>query len=73
MSLSPSDLPWWGWLLCSLAAWVVCLYTSLFGKAAEGEAGGCVLSLAALASGLAGVVTGGMAVVLFVKWVWNSG
>jgi hypothetical protein len=68
MPFSPSDLPWWGWLLCSAVAWIFCAIFS----AVASEKSGCLAALAALASGLIGAVTGVMGVVLFIKWVWYS-
>ena len=65
MPFSPSDLSWWGWLLCSIAAWVVCIFAS-----ALTEKGGCLAGLIALMAGVAGTVTGVMGAILFVKWVW---
>ena len=69
MPFSPSDLPWWGWLLCSFGAWIVCAIAAAF---AQSKNGGCLAVLVAFISGLAGCVTGIMALILFVKWVWYS-
>jgi FtsH-binding integral membrane protein len=66
--ISPSDLPWWGWMLCSLGAWIA------FGFAAQEEQttqNGLFAILAGI-TGLVGLVTGGIAVTLFVKWVWSA-
>jgi hypothetical protein len=74
MPFSPSDLPWWGWLLCSLGAWAVC-WVTLFVLpvlSEEGWLARCLCVLVRIVSGLAGLVTGAMAIVLFVKWVWNG-
>jgi hypothetical protein len=71
MPISPSDLPWWGWLLCSLGAWVVCVIAQTFSDA-DDEKGGCLAALISAGSALIGLITGAMAVILFVKWVWNS-
>ena len=69
MPFSPSDLPWWGWLLCSIGAWIVCAIAAAFSD--EGD-GGCLAVLVAIISGLAGAITGIMGLVLFIKWVWNN-
>jgi hypothetical protein len=71
MPFSPSDLPWWGWLLCSLGAWVVYVIAHAFTEDVKG-AGGCLAIPIALISGLAGLITGAMAVIRFVKWVWGG-
>jgi hypothetical protein len=69
MPFSPSDLPWWGWLLCSLVAWIVCGIAYGF---SENKNGGCLAILLATVAGLGGTVTGIMGIILFVKWVWTS-
>jgi hypothetical protein len=68
----PSNLPWWGWLLCSLATWIVCLIASFAGKSAKEKERGGLSMLVAFASGFSGLFTGAMAVIFFAKWVWNS-
>jgi hypothetical protein len=68
--ISPSDLPWWGWLLCSLGAWVVCVVTSLITD--ELESKGCLSTFIVAVAGLIGAATGVMGFILFVKWVWTS-
>jgi len=69
MPFSPSHLPWWGWLLCTLGAWVVCATAFAASDKAEGAYGGLAV-LIAVVSGLSGFVTAVMAVILFVKWVF---
>jgi len=66
--ISPSDLPWWGWLLCSLGAGVI----SWIAIEVSESKNGCLAALAAFVSGLIAVITGVMGVILFVKWVWTS-
>jgi hypothetical protein len=67
--ISPSDLPWWGWLLCSLGAWIVCWIAYAL---AEDYKAFFLSVLVAFVSGLTGLVTGCMALILFVKWVWTG-
>jgi hypothetical protein len=57
-------------LLCSLGAWIVCGIGSAFSDSEKGA--GCFAIIIALLSGVAGCLTGIMALVLFVKWVWYS-
>jgi hypothetical protein len=76
MLISPSDLPWWGWLLCSLAAWIAFGIGGIMKIAARGEGTpvlvGCLGVLLEIASAAVGVVTGAIGIVLFARWVWNS-
>jgi len=64
--LSPAFLPWWGWALCALGAWGLCIVSANVaddGDHAEGWA-------FAMISGAAGLLTTGLALVRFVKWAW---
>jgi hypothetical protein len=70
MPFSPSDLSWWGWLLVSFGAWIVCVIAANLIESSKG--GGCLATLVAVASGITGAITGVMGVILFVKWVWTS-
>ena len=70
MPINPSDLPWWGWLLCSLAAWVACFIGAAF-RDTEGKTG-CLAVVFAYVSGLTGFITGAIALIRFVKWVWDG-
>jgi len=72
MPIIPSNLPWWGWLLCSLATWIACLIASFAGKFAQGKERGGLSMLVVLASGFSGLFTGAMAVIFFAKSFWNS-
>ena len=73
MLIIPSNLPWWGWLLCSLATCIVCVIASFAGKiAAGGKDRGGLSMLVAFASGISGLFAGAMAVIFFVKWAWTS-
>jgi hypothetical protein len=66
MPISPSDLPWWGWLLCSIAAWIVVAIASVLSRKRRR---GCYAALIAAIAGLVGLVTGLIAVFRFIKWV----
>lgn len=73
MPFSPSDLPWWGWILVSFAAWIVCAFgVSMASAKDDGGLGGCGGVLLASIAGLTGTVTAIMGIILFVKWVWMS-
>jgi len=70
MPFSPSDLPWWGWLICSFVAFGTCIICVLISdRVSKGEWFWAIVNLLA---GLVGLVTGAMALILFVKWVWNG-
>jgi len=51
---------------------MVCLIASFAGKVAGGKERGSLSMLVAFASGVSGLGTGALAVVFFVRWVWNS-
>jgi hypothetical protein len=71
MPISPSNLPWWGWLLCSLGAWIIGAVAIGMSDQKE-ERTGCLLGLIGGIAALIGFLTTAMAVILFVRWVWNS-
>jgi hypothetical protein len=68
--IRPSDLPWWGWLLSSFGAWAICLIAKL--RDEEGKGFGRLAISVSMISGFAGFITGAMALILFVKWVWTG-
>ncbi len=78
MPFSPSDLPWWGWLLCSAVTLVVAaiswfIFTrSHANHSSAVSAFGYLALLVGVPCGLAGGFTGLIGIILFVKWVWTS-
>jgi hypothetical protein len=78
MPFSPSDLPWWGWLLTGLmsgtvavACWV--FFSFHYDQKSTAKRTFAWLALAAsIPVGLIGGIAGLTGIVLFVKWVWTS-
>ena len=73
LPFSPSDLPWWGWLLCALGCCVLSVigqakvtYDSVRGKGGRGYVGKALIVLGGAACFICAVI----GVVRFVKWVW---
>jgi hypothetical protein len=69
--MNPSDLPWWGWLLCAVVAWTV---SAIAVKCTEGK-GGSHETLAGtifILFGLAGLLAALIGIVRLVKWVWSG-
>jgi hypothetical protein len=67
MSISASSLPWWGWLLCSLGAFIVGGIAHVFTKKT-----GCLNVFVAVLAGLIGIVTGITGLIVLVRSVWKS-
>jgi hypothetical protein len=71
--MNPSDLPWWGWLLCAglllFAAFISFLLGWNADAATEWNRGHRRLLLAAVLC-VAGLLSGLLGVVRFVKWAW---
>ena len=67
--MSPSDLAWWGWLLCGMAAAFVAIRAWNSFENGKGESFPLLL---AVVSGIASVICGLIGIIRFVKWVWNS-
>lgn len=74
--MSPSDVPWWGWILCAAGAALAArlsfayAWNSLLTYRDERASGrayvvGWVASIAAAILGLIGLVR-------FIKWIWES-
>lgn len=71
MPFGPSDLPWWGWLLCAAIAGTVSAAISARDEKSE-KGVGCFSLLLMLLFGVAACVTASIGVIRFVKWVWNG-
>jgi hypothetical protein len=71
LPFSPSDLPWWVWLVAGVVLCVVAAV--IFAVASEiGEAGGCICAIIALVLSLAGGLCLIIGIVRLVKWVWYT-
>lgn len=81
--IKPSDLPWWGWLLCSVGALVainllgrllvVVMETfEKFGLSFQDEVFLVPLGLIVVLFGGVAVLTGLIGIVRFFKWIWGS-
>jgi hypothetical protein len=68
MPFSASDLSWWGWLLCSTVASLVCLASVKYADKQFSLWGWLV----ALLTGLVGLFCGVIGAVRFIKWIWES-
>ena len=68
MPNGPFGLSGWEWMLCSVGAWVVC---GIAGSITS-EKHNWFSMLVAFMSGVTGVITGGVALIIFVQWVWNE-
>jgi hypothetical protein len=64
---SPSDLSWWGWLLCSIVALVVARVAYLF----DDNRGPLPLVIC-IPTGIIGVLCSAIGLIRFVKWVWEA-
>ena len=68
MPFGPSDLPWWGWLLCALGAALLTaiMAIGLLAKEENDWGGLVILVIAALAT----VISFLVGIIRFVKWAW---
>lgn len=72
--MSPTDLPWWGWMLCAIGAFVVSFFSVIYASNESntpGKSGGFAYFLAVM-FGLTTVGTGLIGIIRFVKWVWGN-
>lgn len=74
--LSPSALPWWGWLLCALVLLLVWSASFLAWGASmdvDGRRGlGCMVGLLGGLTGLAAFVAAGFGLLQLVRSVWRT-
>lgn len=66
--MSPSDLPWWGWLLCAAGGGIVCAVSYVVHD--DGKVR--ISDIIGFLSGAAGALCAFIGIIRFVKWVWNS-
>lgn len=72
MPFSTTVLPWWAWLLSALIlALFSAIAASMASMDAERRPGGCGCQIVTGLLILATLVTGGISVLRFVKWMWG--
>ena len=69
MPINASSLSWWGWLLCSLGAFIVGGIAHVF---TEDKKTGCLNILVAALAGVTGIVTGITGLILLVRSAWKG-
>jgi hypothetical protein len=69
--IGPSNLPWWGWVLCSAMAAGIAYGINVYDDDSEKGAGRLAIVFM-IVSALLSVIFGIIAVIRFVKWVWTS-
>lgn len=67
--MTPADLPWWTWLLIALGSGLVyAISRAMFEERTKRGVG--FSGPIAFISAVAGILSGVVAVIRFVKWVW---
>jgi hypothetical protein len=73
MSIHPSDLPWWGWLLCALAAVSVASMGKITVDAKRSVNKPSPFSFLMFVLGAwASIILGTIAIVRLAKWAWGG-
>ena len=67
MPISPSDLPWWGWLLCAVGAGIVSVVCYVLHEESDG---GWLTLVVGIVGVVATFVSAALGIVRFVKWAW---
>jgi hypothetical protein len=64
--ISPSDLPWWGWLFCAVGAGIIGVIAVLINETYDNFATVTLIVVSWIAAAILLLV----AIIRFVKWVW---
>ncbi len=72
VAVSPSALPWWGWLLCAACAAMVALGAHVYFTENKETDWRIVAFVISFVSGVAAFLLGIIGVVRFIKWIWNG-
>ena len=70
MSISPSDLQWWGWVLCGLGATLVSVILYIGAEVASASDWKGAGYVSAVITGLAAVGCFLIGLIRFIKWAW---
>jgi hypothetical protein len=68
--ISPSDLPWWGWILLGFVAAVIGFFRGALADTSKDDSGCGTMILVCLLY-LFALLCGGIGLIRFVKWVWG--
>jgi len=72
-SISPSDLPWWGWFLCAIITGLLCLLNCWeIVNAGIEERRDWIYHVLAVVTGIAAVVCFLLGIFRFAAWIWNG-
>jgi len=66
--MNPSDLPWWGWLLCAAVTGLIALVAYVVSE----EHDSCLAGTMSVVFGLATAFLVVIGIVRLVKWIWNG-
>lgn len=72
VAMNPAALPWWGWLVVAVACWLLQLVASAYtykDHPSRNTTPAWIVRVALIA-GM--VVSGGIALIRFVKWGWRG-
>jgi len=71
-AVSPSDLPWWGWLLCAVCAALVALGAKIYYDENTEKDWRLVAMVIGFVSVVAAFLLGVIGMVRFIKWIWEA-
>lgn len=69
--INPSELPWWGWLLCTIVLALISLFSFEGARNNKDWVGSGCLAIGFLTA-LFAIIVGIIAVARLVKWAWGS-
>jgi hypothetical protein len=66
MPISPSDLPWWGWLLIAAGVWIFGMFLANWAEEKLDVPAPWIVIPFSLGAGLTAVI----GIIRFVRWIW---
>jgi undecaprenyl pyrophosphate phosphatase UppP len=64
--ISPSELPWWGWMLCTVGTVIIGVIAVLINKVHDNLATVTLIAVSWIVAAILFLIT----IIRFVKWIW---
>ena len=72
LPFSPSDLPWWGWLIVAVPPFMISVVTKIIAEESDNRVVAFSCGLIALATGLLAIFSSAIGIMRFFGWTWHT-